>query len=110
MAGLGVGFSIANANGVTVSDLGVVPERDGEPIPLEPGERVKVRAEIENLLAAGRYFVHLGVNRAAAAGVALYVNSAVDFAVFGGTDGGIVSLPHEIAASVAADGHQGSTR
>ncbi len=110
MAGLGIGFSIANADGITVSDLGVVPKSDGEPIRFEPGERVTVRAEIENLLAAGRYFVHLGVNRAAAAGVALYVNSAVDFAVFGGTEGGIVSLPHEIEANVDAGGRRRSPR
>ena len=31
------------------------------------------------MLLAGRYFVHLGVNRANAAGVALYLNSAIDF-------------------------------
>ncbi|MGA8746786.1 MAG: ABC transporter ATP-binding protein [Solirubrobacterales bacterium] len=110
MAGLGIGFSIANADGIGVSDLGVVPGRNGEPTPLKQGQRVKVRAEIKNLLAAGRYFVHLGVNRAAAGGVALYINSAVDFAVFGGAVGGLVSLPHEIEASVEAGAREGIPR
>jgi ABC-type uncharacterized transport system ATPase subunit len=111
-SGIAVGFSIANADGITVTDLGVAPkDEDGELIPLASGERITVRAEIENLLAAGRYFIHLGVNRANAAGVALYINSAVDFAVFGSpAGGGFVSLPHEIEAQVTAGKREGSRR
>jgi ABC-type polysaccharide/polyol phosphate transport system ATPase subunit len=112
MTGIGVGFSIANADGITISDIGVAPDDDdGELLPIAAGEQVAVRAEIDNLLAAGRYFIHLGVNRANAAGVALYVNSAVDFAVFGGAAGaGFVSLPHEIEADIGSGEREESRR
>jgi ABC-type polysaccharide/polyol phosphate transport system ATPase subunit len=111
MEGLSVGFSIANADGLTVADIGVVPRRDGELAPLERGGRLAVRVEIENLLLAGRYFVHLGVNRANAAGVALYLNSALDFAVFGGApQAGVVTLPHEVEATVESPAPEGSPR
>jgi ABC-type uncharacterized transport system ATPase subunit len=112
MDGVAVGFSIVNADGMTVGDLGITPERDGEMAPLAKGQRVTVRAEIENLLIAGRYFVHLGVNRAHAAGVALYVNSALDFVVFGGEAHltGVVSLPAEIEAEIDSPAPQGSVR
>jgi hypothetical protein len=103
--GLGVGFSIANANGVGVFDFGVVVEKSDGSTELAKGERIEVSAEVENLLNPGRYFVHCGINRAHGAGVALYVNSAVDFVVFGGDthSRGIVSLPHEVKA-VIGDG------
>ena len=103
--GLGVGFSIANANGVGVFDFGVLVEKSDGSTALAAGERVVVNAEVENLLNPGRYFVHCGINRAHGAGVALYVNSAIDFVVFGGDthSRGIVSLPHEVKA-VIADG------
>jgi ABC-2 type transport system ATP-binding protein len=111
MDGIGVGVAIANADGTPIAEFGVSPNRDGEDQPLEAGQEVMVRAEIENLLSAGRYFVHLGVNRAAGQGVALYVNSATDFAVFGGPqNASIISLPHEIKAQVSGHDHQGSPR
>jgi ABC-type polysaccharide/polyol phosphate transport system ATPase subunit len=110
--GIAVGFSIVNADGMTVADLGVAPKREGELAPLRAGQRVTVRAEIENLLVAGRYFVHLGVNRAHAAGVALYVNSAIDFVVFGGEAHltGVVSLPAEIEAEIDSPAPHRSAR
>ena len=49
-----------------------IDEGDGS-TELAAGERVAVSAEVENLLAPGRYFVHCGVNRGHGAGVALYV-------------------------------------
>jgi ABC-2 type transport system ATP-binding protein len=106
LPGMAVGFSIANADGMNVADLGIIPERDDEMATLAAGERIKVSAEIENLLLAGRYFVHLGVNRAHAAGVALYINSAADFVVFGGEAHlhGVVALPHEIEADLGGSG------
>jgi hypothetical protein len=110
--GISVGFSIVDADGTTVCNLSVILERGGEVATLEGGERVTVRAEIENLLLPGRYFVHLGVNRAPGAMVALYVNSAVDFVVFGGEAHvtGLVSLPHEIEALIEDRAEQGSAR
>jgi ABC-2 type transport system ATP-binding protein len=106
LPGLGVGFSIANADGVGVFEFGT-GVMDGDDLAvLSAGERVKVSAEMENLLLPGRYFVHCGLNRAHGAGVALYVNSAIAFVVFGGDahPRGIVSLPHEIEATVESAG------
>jgi ABC-type polysaccharide/polyol phosphate transport system ATPase subunit len=102
LPGIGVGFVIANADGVGVFQFGTpVANRSGGG-DLAAGERVRVSAEVDNLLAPGRYFVHCGVNRVWNAGVALYVHSALDFVVFGGEaqPQGIVSLPHEIDATV----------
>jgi ABC-type polysaccharide/polyol phosphate transport system ATPase subunit len=106
LPGLGAGFSIANADGIGVFDFGIAVTKGDGSTELAAGERVAVSAEVENLLNPGRYFVHCGINRAHGAGVALYVNSAIDFVVFGG-DGhshGIVSLPHEIDAVVGSEG------
>ena len=100
--GIGVGFILANAEGVGVFQFGteavVSPEGTLE---LEPGRRVRVEAEIENPLSPGRYFVHCGVNRVGG-GVALYVHNATDFVVFGGDahSRGVVALPHTISAGV----------
>ncbi|MGC1165690.1 MAG: ABC transporter ATP-binding protein [Solirubrobacterales bacterium] len=107
LPGIGVGFSIANADGVGIFDFGA-PVMNGDTTELSAGQRVTVRAEVENLLNAGRYFVHCGVNRTHGAGVALYVNSAIDFVVFGGDtqSGGMVSLPHRVDARVAEEASQ----
>lgn len=101
--GVGIGFILANAEGVGVFQFGteavVTPEGKHE---LVPGRRVRVEAEIENPLSAGRYFLHCGVNRVGG-GVALYVHNATDFVVFGGDQHsrGVVSLPYEIKTRVA---------
>lgn len=97
-----VGFILANADGIGVFQFGTSAVGEGGSASLATGQRVKVVAELENLLTPGRYFVHCGVNRAHGAGVALYVHDAVDFVVFGGEGHaqGIVSLPHEIEATV----------
>ena len=88
-----------------------MPKLDGEVRPVRQRRAGDVRAEIENLLLAGRYFVHLGVNRAHGAGVALYVNSAIDFAVFGGApQSGVISLPHEVEIEVEAPAPEESRR
>jgi ABC-type polysaccharide/polyol phosphate transport system ATPase subunit len=107
--GVGVGFILANAEGVGVFQFGteaiVTPEGTHE---LEPGRRVQIEAEIENPLSPGRYFLHCGVNRVDG-GVALYVHNATDFVVFGGDSHsrGVVALPHEISASVEPREDQG---
>ncbi len=106
--GLGVGFIVANADGIGVFQFGTSVAKDDGSAALAAGERVKVSTEVENLLEPGRYFVHCGVNRIHGAGVALHVHSAVDFVVFGGESNprGIVSLPHEIEAVVESEGGQ----
>jgi hypothetical protein len=103
---VGIGFSITNADGIGVFEFGVPVRKAGGSTGLSAGERVAVTAEVENLLTPGRYFVHCGVNRTHGSGVALYVQSAVDFVVFGGVSHsrGIVSLPHRIEATVEGRG------
>ncbi|HET6550820.1 MAG TPA: ABC transporter ATP-binding protein [Solirubrobacter sp.] len=100
--GLGVGFILANADGVGVFQFGVPVTTEDGGMALTAGERIEVSAEIDNLLAAGRYFVHCGVNRVDGGQVALYVHNATDFVVYGGDPQprGIVSLPLEIEAAV----------
>jgi ABC-type polysaccharide/polyol phosphate transport system ATPase subunit len=98
--GIGVGFIVANADGVGVFQFGIPVERDDGSKALSAGERVTIAAEVTNLFVPGRYFVHCGVNRIENAGVALYVHDALDFVVFGGQEqvNGIVDMPHTIEA------------
>jgi ABC-type polysaccharide/polyol phosphate transport system ATPase subunit len=102
--GLGIGFSITNADGIGVFDFGAPAKSVDGTLDLKAGERIEVSAEVENLLNPGRYFVHCGVSRYERAGVALYVHSAVDFVCFGGDPAlrGVVSLPHSIKASIGS--------
>src|SRR3954470_9919603 len=108
VAGAGMGFIIANADGVNVCEFGGAIAEDGGFAPLRPGTRVTVRAEVENLLTQGRYFVHCGVNRTENRGVALYVHNAFDFVVYAGVDSpnGIVALPAEVEAGVDRTGER----
>jgi ABC-2 type transport system ATP-binding protein len=104
LPGLDVGFLVANADGVGVFNFGV-PVGEGERSrQVLAGQRVTVRAEIENQLAAGRYFIHCGINRAFEGGIALYVSNAIDFLVFGGPQtGGVVFPELEIDASIEGE-------
>ncbi|MGN6816934.1 MAG: ABC transporter ATP-binding protein [Solirubrobacterales bacterium] len=106
--GVGVGFILADADGVGVFQFGTGVEESGEVAPLRPGSRFTVRADVENLLTQGHYFVHCGVNRAANQSVALYVHNALDFVVYAGLDtpNGMVDLPHEIEATVDRSGEK----
>jgi ABC-type polysaccharide/polyol phosphate transport system ATPase subunit len=84
LPGLDVGFLLVNADGVGVFNFGIpVGEAEGRR-EVKAGQRVTVRAEVENSLVAGRYFIHCGINRAFEGGIALYLQNAIDFLVFGG--------------------------
>jgi ABC-type polysaccharide/polyol phosphate transport system ATPase subunit len=104
--GIGVGFILANADGVGVFQFGVGVSRDDRSTELAAGDRAKVGADLENPLAPGRYFVHTGVNRVGGAGVALYVHNSVDFVVYGGEaqSRGIVSIPYSGSAVIEGGG------
>ncbi|MGC1851827.1 MAG: ABC transporter ATP-binding protein [Solirubrobacterales bacterium] len=101
VSGVGVGFIVADAEGMGIFQFGTEAIADDGSIGLSSGKRIRIEAEVENLLTAGRYFVHCGVNRVSG-GVALYVHNAVDFVVYGGDphSRGVVYLPHEIEAVV----------
>jgi ABC-type polysaccharide/polyol phosphate transport system ATPase subunit len=106
--GIGLGFILANADGVGVFQFGAgVSKQDGTTA-LAAGDRITVSVEVKNLLAPGRYFIHTGVNRVGGGGVALYVHNSVDFVVYGGEaqSRGIVSLPYSAEAVVEEGGRQ----
>lgn len=107
ISGVGLGFILANADGVGVFQFGTEAVLDGDSAALAAGRRIRIGAEVDNLLSPGRYFVHCGVNRVSG-GVALYVHNAVDFVVFGGDahSRGVVSLPHRIEAVVEGGEHE----
>ena len=100
-SGVGVGLILANADAVGMFQFGA-PVHNGEGgREMRAGERVTIRADVENPLAAGRYYVHVGVRQDDGTGdVHLYVHSALDFVVFGGKHaGGVLALEHEIEAT-----------
>lgn len=105
MPGVDVGFFVANADGVGILNFGIpVGERE-RARELRAGQRVTVTAALANQLAAGRYFVHCGVNRAYEGGIALYVPNAIDFVVFGGPHTrGVVYPELQIDAVIEAGG------
>jgi ABC-2 type transport system ATP-binding protein len=99
-AALAVGHLIVNGDGINVCQLRA-PIGGDPPPPVKAGERLLVETAVENLLGAGHYFVHVGINRLLEGGVALDVAGATDFVVFGGpADRGLVSLPQETTTTV----------
>ncbi|MFL5873319.1 MAG: ABC transporter ATP-binding protein [Solirubrobacterales bacterium] len=103
LPGIDVGFLLVNADGLGVFNFGIpVGERE-EARELHAGQRVVVTAAVDNKLAAGRYFVHCGINRAYEGGIALYVPKAIDFVVFGGPQTRGVIYP-ELTIDAAIEG------
>ncbi len=99
---IGVGFIVANPDGVGVCQFGTPVRGVGGSLDLHAGERVRVSADLENPLAPGHYFVHCGVEQGSGGSdISLYAHAATDFVVFGGEKvGGIIALRHEIEATV----------
>lgn len=102
VAGLDVGFVLANADGFGFFQWAVPVEGVGESDLVRAGSYLTVRSKLENLLIPGRHFIHCGVARNHTPGdTALYVHNAIDFVVFGAEKPlGIVSLPHETSATL----------
>ncbi len=106
LPGIDVGFLVANADGLGVFNFGIPVNESKGPRDLVAGQRVVVTAELDNQLAAGRYFVHCGINRAFEGGIALYVQNAIDFVVFGGPQTRGVVYP-ELKIEAAIEGGSG---
>ena len=79
------GFVIANEDGVEVGGVGLGLDEDaGHPRTIAAGERVEVRAAIENRLAPGRYAIQAWIYRNhSLAEPVLASPRIVDFVVFG---------------------------
>lgn len=100
-SGLNVGFIIANADGLGLFQFGTPVRIGDDDAVIEAGEQVTVKADLDNPLASGRYFVHCGVKRDHGGRDALYVHNALDFVIFGGQRShGIISIDHKIKAEV----------
>ncbi|HSS43129.1 MAG TPA: ABC transporter ATP-binding protein [Solirubrobacterales bacterium] len=89
------GFSLANADGVEVTGFGVpvdeLPER------VSAGQRLQVRATVENRLAPGRYIVRCWIHRNRnLSDIVLYSPHVLDFVVFGGDEPGVAYFEHEV--------------
>ena len=93
-AGLEISYLIANAEGIAVAQWRVGVGGDPPP-PLKAGERFEIETAAENLLAPGRYLVHLGINLKVEGGMALEMPGAIDFVVFGVDSHALVALPQE---------------
>jgi ABC-2 type transport system ATP-binding protein len=90
--GLHVGIVIGNADDVSMVELGVpVISEDGREL---SGDRITVTATMRNPLAAGRHFIHVGVQ--SPFGISLYVARAASFVVYGSYQGrGIIAPEYE---------------
>ncbi|HET7052914.1 MAG TPA: ABC transporter ATP-binding protein [Solirubrobacterales bacterium] len=97
------GFAFDNADGVEVTGFGIsLPE--GAPDAVEPGQRIRLGGEIENRLEPGRYVAKCWVHREHnIANLVLHSPHVLDFVVYGKEGAGVVSLDHEIAATVEGE-------
>jgi ABC-type polysaccharide/polyol phosphate transport system ATPase subunit len=94
------GFAFTNADGVEVTGFGLGLPKD-VPDRLEAGQRVQLSGELENRLAPGRYVVKCWIHRDHNfANLVLHSPQVLDFVVFGKDSAGVVSLDHEVTASV----------
>ena len=96
------GFAFDNADGVEVTGFGVSLS-EGVPDAVEPGQRIRLGGEIENRLEPGRYVTKCWVHREHnIVNLVLHSPHVLDFVVYGKEGAGVVSLDHEIDASVEA--------
>jgi ABC-type polysaccharide/polyol phosphate transport system ATPase subunit len=94
------GFAFTNADGVEVTGFGLGLPKD-VPDRLKAGQRVQLSGELENRLAPGRYVVKCWIHRDHNfANLVLHSPQVLDFVVFGKDGAGVVSLDHEVTASV----------
>jgi ABC-2 type transport system ATP-binding protein len=94
------GFAFTNADGVEVTGFGLALPKDA-PDRLEAGQRVRLSGELENRLAPGRYVVKCWIHREHnIANLVLHSPHVLDFVVFGKSGAGVVSLAHDVTASV----------
>jgi ABC-2 type transport system ATP-binding protein len=90
------GFHCTNADGVHVFGLNATLDRgDGEPDPVETGQRVRVTAAIENPLTPGRYFISCLIARHPG-DIDLQRLRPLEFIVYGLPQAGVVSMRADV--------------
>jgi ABC-2 type transport system ATP-binding protein len=93
-----IGFVIANADELGLFEFGeLVGEESGAK--LVAGKRVRVEATVQNILATGRHFVHVGIH--GPGGVSIYMHNALSFVVFGAQESrGVIAPEYKIEAAI----------
>jgi ABC-type polysaccharide/polyol phosphate transport system ATPase subunit len=96
------GFHCTNADGVHVFGLNATLDpNDGEPNPVETGQRVRVTGAIENRLTPGRYFISCLIARHPG-DIDLQRLRPLEFVVYGTPQAGVVSMRADV--NVVPDG------
>jgi ABC-type polysaccharide/polyol phosphate transport system ATPase subunit len=99
------GFSLANADGVEVTGFGVPP--DELPERVSAGQRLQIRATVENRLAPGRYIVRCWIHRNRnLSDIVLYSPHVLDFVVFGGGEPGVAYFEQEVRLELDREGEK----
>jgi ABC-2 type transport system ATP-binding protein len=100
------GFHCTNADGVHVFGLNATLDpNDGEPDPVETGQRVRVTGAIENPLTPGRYFISCLIARHPG-DIDLQRLQPLEFVVYGTPQAGVVSMRADV--DVVPDGKEPS--
>jgi ABC-type polysaccharide/polyol phosphate transport system ATPase subunit len=97
------GFQVLNVNGVSVFGFGKpLRDEDDEPVPIARGQRVRVVADINGQLVAGRYSVRCSVARSESRGDAAMTDVPVADIVIKGTEGlpGMVVVQSQVEATI----------
>jgi ABC-2 type transport system ATP-binding protein len=90
------GFHCTNADGVHVFGLNATLDpNDGEPDPVETGQRVRVTGAIENRLTPGRYFISCLIARHPG-DIDLQRLRPLEFVVYGTPEAGVVSIRADV--------------
>jgi ABC-type polysaccharide/polyol phosphate transport system ATPase subunit len=99
------GFSLANADGVEVTGFGVPP--DELPERVTAGQRLQIRATVENRLAPGRYIIRCWLHRNRnLADIVLYSPHVLDFVVFGKAEPGVAYFETDVRLEIEGGGDQ----
>jgi ABC-type polysaccharide/polyol phosphate transport system ATPase subunit len=96
-----VGFVLTNADGLGIFEFGELMDPELQAAPFPAGKQFDLLAKVENRLAPGRYFLHVGVT--SAAGISTYAENAATFVVYGGAKTNGLINP-QIAFEVDRDG------
>ena len=94
-------FTIATVDGQMIFSTRPIALEGGT---LKPGQRARISAEVDNKLAPGHYFVHLGIGREGRElEVIAFRKNATDFVIYGAEDFiGFVALDYEAKAAIDA--------